>query len=274
MSHGNRMNPGEAVSITNPKVASPEPRWADFRGFSLLFDNPGNGLSPFGDGLGKMVAPIETAPRLVFYKMLANAVSEIFGKAERQRYGFCPLPASTFHVTVWDGLNAGNLHKVKTNEKERVKRFLSDLPHSLRTESPVTRWAEQSPLVSRSDWSITFRYKSLFNWDNQALVVQLLPVDNRSEERLSTLIEHRTVLSRHYQQHFGVPEPNPYTPHVTLGYFVNQSLANLTLPLMEKWRTILSELIGDLTITFPTINLYGFTDMVSFYRKYTEGYRA
>jgi hypothetical protein len=32
--------PMPAIPITNPKLASLEPRWARFRGFSLLFENP------------------------------------------------------------------------------------------------------------------------------------------------------------------------------------------------------------------------------------------
>jgi hypothetical protein len=40
------------VTITNTKIAGVDgPRWAPFRGFSLLFDNPGDGVLPMGKGL-------------------------------------------------------------------------------------------------------------------------------------------------------------------------------------------------------------------------------
>ena len=35
-------------SITNKKVAGFIPRWADFRGFSILFDPSSGGLTPNG----------------------------------------------------------------------------------------------------------------------------------------------------------------------------------------------------------------------------------
>ena len=39
-----------AISITNQKVAGFIPLWSEFRGFSLLFDNPSDSLSLRGDG--------------------------------------------------------------------------------------------------------------------------------------------------------------------------------------------------------------------------------
>src|SRR5438874_2339771 len=64
---------GVMITITNEKVAGFDPRWATFRGFSLLFDNPGHSLTPAGEWLN-LTCAVDTDPDLAFYKALRESL--------------------------------------------------------------------------------------------------------------------------------------------------------------------------------------------------------
>ena len=95
--------------ITNDKIAGLVPRWASFRGFSLLFDNPGPGLSTLARGLDKIDCDIDAHRGVGLYRGLATALAEIGHDLLLNAYLLCPLPTCSYHVTVWDGINDGNV---------------------------------------------------------------------------------------------------------------------------------------------------------------------
>ena len=82
--------------MANRKVAALDPpRFAPFPGFSYIADNPG---ASFADAGGLTVLHNDLAdPALGLYRALA----ELAGGLEMP--GFCPVPPSAYHVTVWDG---------------------------------------------------------------------------------------------------------------------------------------------------------------------------
>lgn len=250
------------MEITNPKVAGLEPRWAPFRGFSLLFENPGDCLTPAGNLL-RLACRVEADPELRLYRALAEGIRQT---GCDRRYSFCPLPHHSYHVTVWDGCNDGNLPEVCGAARPAFRSYVEALPGSLGNEAPFTGTIAASPLVARPDWGIRFRFSELVKWGDSVLVVRLAPADGESERALSELAADRKRLTARFREAYGIGPGDEYRPHVSLGYFANAALARGADPHVPEWEDSLSVALEDVTVTFPRIALYGFTDMASFFR--------
>ena len=153
------------ITITNEKVAGFEPRWASFRGFSLLFDNPGKSTTPMRD-LHRLNCCVYTEPGLQLYKAFEESLEEIGRDLLMNTYLFCPLPSYSYHVTVWDGVNDSNVNKAKSDQKT-FKDFLDNLPDSFTEDTDFIGITEQSPLVKPGGWSISLAFDSLSKWTNK-----------------------------------------------------------------------------------------------------------
>lgn len=105
--------------ITNPKVAGFVPEWAEFKGFSILFDNPGDRLLPLheNDSL-KMLSNDVASEASHFYKRLNEMLAQ-FPEISRT-YLLCPLPFHSYHVTLWDGVNDANCAVKRDRRKQRL----------------------------------------------------------------------------------------------------------------------------------------------------------
>jgi 2'-5' RNA ligase len=254
------------MPITNPKVASVEPRWAPFSGFSLLFDNPGDSVSLLGEGLLKADCSLERNEDLELYRRFVRFLDEVGTHKLRDNYSFCPLHPYSYHVTVWDGLNDGNLEQVPAGDQPRLRDFLNHLPDALITDRDFTAQVMQSALVTRANWSIRLQFKTLAKWSNQSLVAVLMPAEGDSELEFERIVQERAALSAQFRDRFGIAMRRSYHPHVTLGYFANEQQAELCSPHVDGWTERLQKFVGRLTITFRSISLYGFTDMVTFFK--------
>jgi hypothetical protein len=62
----------------------------------------------------------------------------------------------------------------------------------------------------------------------------------------------------------GTPAGSDYFPHVTLGYFANREQGALARPFLSEWNARFAQRMAGLTLTFTSMSLYGFTDMISF----------
>ena len=93
--------------------------------------------------------------------------------------------------------------------------------------------------------------------------VLLKPADQQSERLLKEIENHREELYKNFPTNIKYSE---YTPHVTLGYFANKESAQLATPLVSDWAKTFEEAVKDLTITYHSISLYGFTDMITFFK--------
>lgn len=253
--------------ITNEKIAGFGPLWAPYRGFSLLFDNPGESVSPMKEGLVRLNARVNTSSSLQLYSALAGSLDRIGKNLLTNTYLFCPLPAYSYHVTVWDGLNDGNVENVLAQYHPDLEDFLADLPNSLLGNNEFTAEVNDSPLVASSDWTVKFKFDRLTKWGNQVLVARLAPAHKDSEVRLRHIIADRKYLTTRFQERFGIKRTHGYSPHVSLGYFANRESADLSTPQIDRWTDIVKKEAGDLTITFNSISLYGFTDMATFFKK-------
>ena len=253
------------ITITNNKIAGFEPRWAPHRGFSLLFDNPGKSYSPMGEDWSKIDCSLEEGLQL--YKGLAKFLDEMGQHRLTNMYLFCPLPLSSYHVTVWDGLNEGNAQNVSASYRSKIKDFLNNLPGSLLIDENFIGEVLHSPLITTTDGSIKFKFNELAKWGNQVLVARLMPADQDSEGKFERIVDARDTLSARFREQFEVEMRKGYSPHITLGYFANEEYGELATPQIAYWTELLKRKVGDQLITFSSISLYGFTDMVTFFKR-------
>ena len=251
-------------TITHPKLISLEPGWATYRGFSLLFDNPGEGYTSSEKGLLRLDCKPNDA--LALYKVFDPFLQEIDLQQLRDEFLFCPLPFYSYHVTVWDGLNEGNSRYLEEDARIRLNASLKNMPDLLSAPNEYTLEACQSPLTQQ-DWEIELVCTGLAKWSNQSLVALLGPNDHKSQKVFEQITSYRQQLSAHYRDTFGVNMRSGYHPHVTLGYFANPDFAEKATQHMDMWEAILLDIVSGLTITFSRISLYGFDDMVTFYKK-------
>ncbi len=252
------------IWLTNEKVAGFEPRWAPFRGFTLLFDNPGANLKVSG-GLSYVDCDVDRDPDLLLYKALRDGIQQIGQDLLTNTYLFCPLPPASYHVTVWDGVNDGNLAQVLTAHHETWKRFLQE-PWSVSGAFDLFREITVSDLISKPDWNIQLRFEALEKWSNVSIVARLAPANATPKNAVAGLTDARAGLTRVFESRFGVGPHLTYAPHVTLGYFANQNLADETNQYMEQWDAIFRELTNGLILVMHRVSLYGFTDMATFFK--------
>ena len=234
----------QEIAITNPKLAALDPRWAPFRGFSLLFENPAD---------------------RAFYDALQNGISRLASSDLVVSHLLCLLPPVSFHVTVWDGINDGNLGNVCPEYRDAWSRFLDTIP---RPEFVGDLFSEvrSSELVSRQDWKLALRCEQVENWSCVSMVARLVPNDAESKKTLAWLASARNDLSMAHGARFGVyPHPD-FVPHVTLGYFANRDLASRSERAVAEWNEVLLARTSGLVLRFNRIAPSVFTDMASFGR--------
>ncbi len=251
------------ITIINQKVAGFEPRWADFRGYSLLFDNPGDSLTPSG-ALLDLNSQVDTDPELGFYQALNNSIAAIGRDMLIRFYLFCPLPPPSYHVTVWDGGNDANVADVAPTYRFVLEDQLRGLPLSLPQKNALTDVVLASPLASLNS-EIVFRFDRLIKWGNSVLVAHLLPAEG-FEAQFQQIVEYRSELSAAFGVLTGLPTSKRYTPHVSLGYFANQEAAQSATPCIDGWSTVIREHLSELHLSFRTVGLYGFTNMAHFFK--------
>lgn len=253
------------ITITNKRIAGFVPRWAVFRGFSLLFDNPGNSLTPHGMRLD-LTCDVDTDTNLAFYKTLRDSLESLGCDLLTNTYLFCPLPSHSYHVTVWDGGNDANVENAMNPRRQELEEFLARLPNAICHPNMFTEMAATSPLVTNRDWNLRFRFDRLTKWANAVLVGRLAPADEASTNVLNWIIEERSRLTKRFRQTFGIGPSDMYSPHVSLGYFANQEEAQLVSPSIEEWSCLFTERMNGLVLPFCSISVYGFTDMATFFK--------
>jgi hypothetical protein len=160
-------------------------------------------------------------------------------------------------------LNDGNADQILTNQYDDLQHLLGGLPDSLREDEDFTSPVRNSALLKMEDLSITFRFGKLVNWDNMVIVCKPDVIDS-DRDVYNRIVEERKLLGNIYQERFGIPLNQEWSPHITLGYFANQEAASKSIMHIESWSDKFREKMDGLTITYKQIGLYGFTDMATF----------
>jgi len=256
----------------NPKVAAFRPGgpWHElwvagrFCGFSELLDNPGNSLVTTEGGIPLLSC--DTSPGaqddLALYRKLAAALKGM--EPQLRPFAFCPLRASSFHVTLWDGINQSNAACLTMANRAEYETFARALPASV--AGPAAPILPPSVVSLDRRWTIKFRFKKLHIWADAAVLVALLePADEESKAAMELLEQHRQDLDARYEL-LGKRKNYPWAPHISCGYFRTSEDARAAQSRLAVWTDLVTAELGDQTITFSSASLYSFTDMEHFYR--------
>ncbi|QYR19201.1 hypothetical protein KZ483_14690 [Paenibacillus sp. sptzw28] len=205
------------------------------------------------------------SPELEFYKTLNQTLS-LFPEIV-STYLFCPLPFHSYHVTLWDGINDANVQNVSREYRFDGEDLLQDLSNSFLNISDFFE-VDGQPLKIIMEEPIEFQFDKLIKWGNSVLVARLKPSNANCEIRLKKIEKQRENLIKKYKERFGLETCLlSYSPHVSLGYFANKELAELSTPMIEYWNEQFLLDTRGLTITFYSNSLYGFNNMATFFKK-------
>lgn len=246
-------------AITNPKVAGLEPTWRTWRGVSVLFDNPG---LPSGDRLEDATAPGVPEQRL--YDDLSVLIDAARPAALRAAYGFCPLPRSTYHVTVCDGPNEQELARVKGPGTAEITALVAALPDSLGQVPAALAFADPDALLRAvTENPVTLAAHETVIWGS-VLAARLVAANEDSTGALERIAGARQAVADAFNTSLGMA-PRPWRPHVSLGYFANREGARRAQQKLPEWNQWLAASRPP-PITYRSAALYGFIDMVTFLR--------
>jgi len=257
------------LHITNKKVAGFDARWAPFHGFSILFNNPGDHcLQQRRPGILDLVNDIFSDSALYFYKILHEGVTHLDINYLTNNFLFCALPSNAYHVTLWGGLNYRHITQVDSQYRSMAENWLSGLPESLcNASNDILQVPATSPLCTKCDWNVDFRFDGLKIWNNSVLVAALCP-DANSVSAFEQLCEERNQLSKKFHDRFRVvTDSEIYTPHVSLGYFANEEGAQKALAFVDDWNRWFNDALQNSILSFNNASIYGLTDMISFFKE-------
>jgi hypothetical protein len=249
------------IHITTKKIAGLTPRWARFPGFSLLFNASQSSLRQ-ENGLDTLACDISSDLSLLLYTSAANALNQLNMDRLLETYGFCSLPFESYHVTAFDVANIADIGRCHSGARDSLQDSFDTLPDIRAFEAEFLVPAATSELATKS-WSLEFGYGGLRQWGS-AVAIELSPLE---EPKYLEFLESRASLSRSYGESYGVGASESYTPHLSLGYFLNQEGRDLAQSQIAEWDGLLSKTIGQTTLTLTSTSLYGFSDMATFFRK-------
>ncbi len=243
------------------KVLPLQPRWAAYPGFTLLFENPQ--LTRFGSWL-HLAAPAETQPLL--YRRLAAFTDELSDALYLRHDGFCALPPSTYHVTAWDGPNIESIQAADPAGRPQFEHALAGVADSLGRDLPFLELIRASELLQTPVTPLTFECGSLLLYADTAVALMMQPTVE-SRPAFQQLVERRRRLSLEFRRRYGIAPRDQLIPHITLGYFSEPRAAQRLRPVLNAWQRRLSHELRDCRLTFDRIGLYGFHDMITFFRR-------
>lgn len=243
-----------ALTITNPKLASLAPTWRRYRGVSVLFDNPATRADPGVAPLADLAVADVAAQRL--YDELAAALDDDLYDL-RERFGLCPLPRASYHVTVCDGPNEHHGIAAIAPLLDGLPGTLSELDAQLPllTRAPVLTAAASTPL--------TLRVSDVAVWGH-VLAARLAPADDAARVTLERVGRARDELADGLWRDLRLRSQR-WRPHVSLAYFPNRTAADAARAALPRGLRALPERLR-CAVTFRSAAVYGFTDMASFFR--------
>lgn len=252
------------VRITNSKLSGMAPPvWSRYAGASLLYDGPGVAASLGVEPLEELAAK-HWDGRL--YRQLRTLAGEFAAEARETGVEICLVPRHTYHVTLCDGLHEGVRTSVHPEYRDEVGATLDELPDSLLWSNGVMRLL-RDPEIRWPVWRdpVTFRVEGVGAWGH-ALVARLSPAGERSLAAKARHEAAREEFAARLHIRVGV-EVQPWRPHVTLGYFANGDDADhARQELLPGWQPVVQARTEGVSVTFHSASLYGFTDMVSYWR--------
>jgi hypothetical protein len=249
------------LNPVNPKleVLGLEAKFAPFKGYSLLFDNPAEAYDD-RDGVRYVAC---RGPGTEFYRALFDAFEALDIRQLRLGFSLCPLDPRSAHCTCLDGHNPVNLEQVHSDHRGRIAGFLDALPVSM-TDAAAALPEFASAHLATKEWPIDFMFDELAIWGGIALVAKLKPADEPSRANLQKLEEARAEFVAG-ASHLGL-QYNKLTPHISLAYFADPQFGERAEMQVPYWTGVFQPRLSGIRLRFRRVSLHGFTDMVTFFK--------
>lgn len=260
-------------NLANSKIESLTPKWSQFFGMSLLFDNPGNSLRLVEKTGNHEILQIDCSLEIPFYRSIKQCLDELSPSLPGNDYLFCRLPYNSYHITVNDLAHKENLLDFNPASRRGFSGIFSKYPHSLQQALELSPFLQHNEMITKKDWGINFQVNYLTIWGGKVLVVCLKPAGEESKEKFQKLEKFRNEVNTLFQEAHGYSRDirDTYSIHLSLGYMGNQNYGRKFKAILEKWndhfqKRMIDETGKPLAIEFNSISLYGFTDMVTFFK--------
>jgi hypothetical protein len=246
---------------SSSKISSLDgPQWADFRGFSLLFDNPGTSLREADSYLC-----LDSSLSNSFYRKLHLRIRETLPTPTAAQ-GLALLPLESLHVTAIDGVNDRNLSNIAPSYRSETRSFLRELPQSIADPPPVASFLANS-VLAKTPWAIKLQLEEMVIWSESVLAARLSPTEpgpSAQQESYAAFEAARRELGRKFARRFGPSVREPFVPHVTLGYFNSPAAGRTATRRLPRWSRSICTAMHNESISLSKVRLYGFTDMITF----------
>lgn len=246
--------------IDNSKIKGVSIEWKEFRGFTVLMNNPGE-VSPSGD-LARVWGDVHHDPRLRFYAALARACERLRMRERFLRFSLCLVRPETYHCTLADGVHSLNINQIHDSLRPDFQNFLQGLPSSLLSGLPDT--IPPQLYDDQGGWRVRFRFKRLSFPENDPLLARLEPADDESRERYQWLLGQRKMMDDALVA-LGKHPLGTWNPHITLGYGAVRSLAADLRPYLREWETAIREETEGEAIEYSGYAVAGFLDMTQYF---------
>ena len=246
---------------SNPKISISTAGWADFRGFTFLFDHPTHAYNA-----DRGLIHLKTNSRLTFYHQLHQTLTGLDLLSLQEHFTFQPLPFYSYHVTFCDGLNPENLSNLNDPLQEEMANFLQGLPQSLCQNQRMSSLSRMAARLQPANGEIDFKFQRLENWSNVSLVAKLSPADKHDQKEYQAMLAIRQRLRTLLRTEFKLNPSHPYQPHITLGYFRYPDSARAIKHRLERITTRFQARMEDQILSLKKFSLYGFLDMATFFK--------
>lgn len=166
-------------------------------------------------------------------------------------------------MTAWDGINVSNIEFLHDDFKHQISPVLDNLPSSLHQSNIFFDTIFKSSLY-QTEWNLRFTFDHLAIQRNEVLAAILQPQKNYSGIYKDFLIQRR-LLNTSFSRKFGHHNFDDFTPHITLGNFIDiahGSSAKLYLP---QWSKIINNILTGRDISYNKVSLFGFSSMANFF---------
>jgi len=235
------------MQITQKKIRSLDPEWSLFRGSTVL-------LEPMGIEFGASGA------KEIFgdlYRLIDEAMPE---DAWKEKFGFCRLPAETYHVTLADLVNDGNVHRIPASIRSsfglRNVELGREYPQEL--QNIVIESGLLNSPIAPVRWSV--KGLEIINRSVMALVVEPIECD-----ALSDVLDARNGLKRLLKAKLNI-DLQDFKPHVSVGYFANKDTADLALEESDHLSHLSKKVFDNREWSFDSGHIYTFSSMSNYAR--------
>lgn len=262
-------------NLNNRKINTLVPQWAPFPGCTVLFDNPGDNYKPIYEANGKQIVQIDCSMRsreIAFYLLTHYILNQLIPKLPKEDYLFCPLPYSSYHVTLADLGNVSQFPEMDEPVRKKIDLFFRKYPLSVLQPEDLIGSEILLDIQRFNKGEIRFQFKEIKHWQ-KVVAIALEAADEVSETYLKALEKRRKEWQFQFKKEFGsnIQFREDYVPHVTLGYFANTAYSTQFKSHKEQWNEAFLKGLRDengeaMTISFNSFSLYGFWDMARFFK--------